>query len=111
MTSELDIFRRGFVALVEQDAHAVGASALDASVCGACTRWAFAVARGSITRADVSGRCADGQAWQRDINAALALLKNDRAAPEPGHVYACCGKTGRISRHESWCPTMEVGTT
>lgn len=23
--------------------------------------------------------------------------------PGPGHVYECCGKTGRISRHESWC--------
>jgi hypothetical protein len=31
--------------------------------------------------------------------------------PEPGHVYACCGKTGRISRHQSWCPVAQVGTT
>lgn len=25
--------------------------------------------------------------------------------PEPGHRYSCCGKTGRISAHETWCPT------
>ncbi len=27
-------------------------------------------------------------------------------APQDGHVYECCGKVGRISRHESWCPVM-----
>src|SRR5690348_1014831 len=26
------------------------------------------------------------------------------SAPEDGHVYECCGKVGRISRHETWCP-------
>jgi hypothetical protein len=24
--------------------------------------------------------------------------------PEDGHTYACCGKVGRISRHNPWCP-------
>lgn len=28
--------------------------------------------------------------------------------PHDGHVYACCGKVGRISRHESWCETNVV---
>jgi hypothetical protein len=26
------------------------------------------------------------------------------STPEDGHVYECCGKVGRISRHETWCP-------
>lgn len=26
--------------------------------------------------------------------------------PHDGHVYECCGKAGRISRHESWCHVM-----
>lgn len=30
----------------------------------------------------------------------LAELKRE---PGDGHVYTCCGKVGRISRHEPWC--------
>jgi hypothetical protein len=26
------------------------------------------------------------------------------ATPEPGHVYTCCGKVGRISAHNPGCP-------
>ena len=26
-------------------------------------------------------------------------------APQDGHRYECCGKVGRISRHEPWCST------
>jgi hypothetical protein len=29
------------------------------------------------------------------------------SGPQAGHVYECCGKVGRISRHERWCPTMK----
>lgn len=29
----------------------------------------------------------------------------DDVLPEDGHRYRCCGKIGRISRHETWCPT------
>ncbi|MFE7874741.1 hypothetical protein ACFUYE_30875 [Micromonospora humida] len=34
----------------------------------------------------------------------------DDTAPEPqdGHVYSCCGKTGRISPHKSGCPTYKA---
>ena len=31
--------------------------------------------------------------------------------PEDGHRYECCGKVGRISRHEAWCPTTKEATT
>lgn len=29
---------------------------------------------------------------------------------EPGHVYECCGKVGRISRHHPWCPSRAPTT-
>lgn len=29
---------------------------------------------------------------------------------EPGHVYECCGKVGRISRHYPWCPSRAPTT-
>lgn len=30
---------------------------------------------------------------------------------EDGHVYQCCGKVGRISRHQSFCPLNAAPTT
>jgi hypothetical protein len=32
-------------------------------------------------------------------------------APHDGHVYACCGKVGRLSRHEQWCHTMALAAS
>jgi hypothetical protein len=29
-------------------------------------------------------------------------------APHDGHVYECCGKVGRISRHEPWCNVYRI---
>lgn len=69
------VFERAFRAVVAQDAHVVGAQdAHDDQVCGPCFRWAVRVMRGSITRHEVDGRCAQGRRWQQDINAALKLI-------------------------------------
>lgn len=34
----------------------------------------------------------------------VAFLIDQEEPPADGHVFECCGKVGRISRHEPWCP-------
>ncbi len=45
----------------------------------------------------------DQRVKDEEIARLRAELAQVRGEPEDGHVYACCGKVGRISRHESWC--------
>lgn len=59
----------------------------------------------------------DGTAEPADFQAAFRVLRALRREgalrrldpPRDGHVYECCGKVGRISRHESWCGITNKG--
>ena len=56
------------------------------------------------------GRDYREQAWTQLFSGHPVVMERPEP-PQDGHVYECCGKVGRISRHETWCPIMKEATT
>lgn len=64
---------------------------------------------GGVTAVEVAGGLIEVDPPEGFVPAGARVIETDDGVffdrtPQDGHVYECCGKVGRISRHESWCP-------